>query len=82
MTTTTNRTEHLLALMRQGDYAFNARDFETLNRVHHRDMVAHITGLPEPVYGRDAHSAAMGHMRGLSRHARALRSLPDSVREW
>ena len=71
MTTTshsTSRTAHLLALMKKGDDAFNARDFATLDQVHHPDMVAYITGLAEPVYGRKAHSAAMQQM---------LRMFPD-----
>src|SRR5690348_11644902 len=62
MATTTNatsRTTHLLELMTKGDDAFNARDWEAVDRVHHPDMVAHITGLAEPVYGSEAHSAAM-----------------------
>jgi hypothetical protein len=62
MTTTTqgpSRTAHLLALMKQGDDAFNARDFAAVDQVHHPDMVAYITGLAEPVYGREAHAAAM-----------------------
>jgi hypothetical protein len=41
-----NRTERLLALMKKGDDAFNARDFKAVDTVHHPDMVAHITGLP------------------------------------
>jgi SnoaL-like polyketide cyclase len=67
-TNTTNRTEHLLELMTKGDDAFNARDFETLDAVHHPDMIAFITGLAEPVYGREAHGAAMQQF---------LRSFPD-----
>ena len=62
MTTTTrdtSRTTHLLALMKKGDDAFNSRDFATVDQVHHPDMVAYITGLAEPVYGREAHAAAM-----------------------
>jgi hypothetical protein len=62
METTTNntsRTSHLLALMTKGDDAFNARDFAGIDAVHHPDMVAHITGIAEPIYGREAHSAAM-----------------------
>jgi len=45
MGTTTNatgRTERLLELMKMGDDAFNARDFETVDTVHHPDMVAYI----------------------------------------
>ena len=62
MATSTSRTAHLLALMTKGDDAFNARDFEVVDTVHHPDMVAHITGLAEPVYGREAHAAAMQQM--------------------
>jgi ketosteroid isomerase-like protein len=65
---TTARTAHLLELMTQGDDAFNARDVEAVDAVHHPDMVAFITGVAEPVYGRDAHAAAM---------VQFLRSFPD-----
>jgi hypothetical protein len=67
-TQTTTRTAHLLALMKKGDDAFNARDFEGMNAVHHPDMVAYIAGSAEPIVGREAHAAAMGHM---------LRTFPD-----
>ena len=67
-TQTPDRTAHLLGLMTKGDDAFNARDVEAVDAVHHPDMVAFITGLAEPVYGRDAHAAAM---------AQFLRSFPD-----
>jgi hypothetical protein len=71
MTTTTesaSRTARLLALMKKGDDAFNARDFETVDSVHHPDMIAYITGLAEPVYGTEAHAIAMQQM---------LRIFPD-----
>jgi hypothetical protein len=68
MTNTTSRTAHLLELMTKGDDAFNARDWEAVDAVHHPDMVAHITGLAEPIYGSEAHSAAMQQF---------LRSFPD-----
>ena len=71
MTTTTegsSRTAHLLALMKKGDDAFNARDFAAVDEVHHPDMVAYIPGLAEPVYGKEAHAAAMQQM---------LRIFPD-----
>ena len=68
MTTTPSRTEHLLELMTHGDDAFNARDWDAVDAVHHPDMVAHITGLAEPIYGTKAHSAAMQQF---------LRSFPD-----
>jgi hypothetical protein len=50
----TSRTAHLLALMKQGDDAFNSRDFAAMDAVHHPDMIAYITGNAEPLYGRAA----------------------------
>src|SRR6266567_4489909 len=67
-TDTTSQTAHLLALMKKGDDAFNARDFAAVDAVHHPNMVAYIPGLAEPVYGREAHAAAMQQM---------LRMFPD-----
>ena len=64
----TSRTMHLLAVMKKGDDAFNARDFAGMDAVHHPDMVAYMTGLAEPVYGREAHAVAMQQM---------LRAFPD-----
>jgi len=61
---TTSRTDHLLALMTKGDDAFNARDFDAVDAVHHPDMIAFITGLAEPVYGSEAHTAAMQQFLG------------------
>jgi len=58
-TRNTSRTERLLALMTKGDDLFNARDWRTLDAVHHPDMIAHVTGSSEPIYGREAHGAAM-----------------------
>lgn len=54
-----DRTRHLLALMRKGDEAFNARDFATVDAVHHPKMIAYIPGAAQPIYGREAHGAAM-----------------------
>jgi long-subunit fatty acid transport protein len=68
MTGTATRTAHLLALMKKGDDAFNARDFAAVDTVHHPDMVAHITGNAQPIYGSVAHAAAMQQM---------LRIFPD-----
>jgi ketosteroid isomerase-like protein len=68
MTNTSSRTAHLLELMTKGDDAFNARDWEAVDALHHPDMVAHITGLAEPIYGSEAHSAAMRQF---------LRSFPE-----
>ncbi|MDX6638143.1 MAG: hypothetical protein QOJ01_1654 [Solirubrobacterales bacterium] len=64
----TSRTAHLLELMTKGDDAFNARDWGAVDAVHHPDMVAHVTGLAEPIYGSKAHSEAMQQF---------LRSFPD-----
>jgi SnoaL-like polyketide cyclase len=58
MTTTTHsssRTAHLLELM----------DWAAVDEVHHLDMVAYVTGLAEPVYGREGHAAAMLQMLGI-----------------
>ena len=66
--TSTDRTMHLLALMQKGDDAFNARNFAAVDAVHDRNMVAHITGNALPIYGREAHAAAMQQM---------LRMFPD-----
>ena len=71
MATTThnaNRTAHVIELMTKGDEAFNARDWETVDTVHHPNMVGYVTGLAEPIYGSQAHSVAMQQF---------LRSFPD-----
>jgi len=58
-TPNTSRTAHLLALMKKGDDAFNARDLAAVDAVHHPNMIAYIPGNAEPIYGREAHAAAM-----------------------
>jgi len=58
-TSTEQRTAHLLELMTKGDDLFNARDWQALEAVHHPDMIAHVTGSAEPIYGREAHAVAM-----------------------
>jgi hypothetical protein len=71
MATTTSppsRTAHLLELMTKGDDALNARDWDAVDAVHHPDMIAFITGLAEPIYGSQAHSAVMEQF---------VRSFPD-----
>ena len=55
----TSRTAHLLELMAKGDNAFNARDWEAVDSVHDPDMIAYIPGSAEPIYGSEAHHAAM-----------------------
>ena len=62
MTQNTNRTSHLLALMKKGDDAFNSRDFAGMKAAQHPDMIAHIPGIPEPLRGQPAHAAAMKAM--------------------
>ena len=64
----TTRTARLLALMQQGDDAFNARDFAAVDAVHHPDMVAYIPGSAQPIHGGVAHAAAMQQL---------LRIFPD-----
>ena len=54
-----SRTAQLLELMAKGDGLFNAREFAALDAVHHPNMIAHIPGSAQPIYGREAHSAAM-----------------------
>jgi hypothetical protein len=54
--------------MKKGDDAFNSRDFAAVDAVHHPDMIAHITGSADTIYGRVAHAAAMKQM---------LRIFPD-----
>ena len=44
-TQNTNRTTHLLALMKKGDDAFNSRDVEGMDAVHHPDIIAHVSRL-------------------------------------
>jgi len=61
-TDTTDRVAHILALMKHGDDAFNRRDRAAMDAAHHPEMVAHITGSPDPIHGREAHAAAMDAM--------------------
>jgi hypothetical protein len=67
-TDTTDRVSHILALMKQGDDAFNRRDRVGMDAAHHPEMVAHITGNAEAIRGREAHAAAMDGM---------VRAFPD-----
>jgi SnoaL-like polyketide cyclase len=57
-----DRVAHILALMKDGDDAFNRRDKAAMDAAHHPEMVAHITGNAEPIHGREAHAAAMDAM--------------------
>ena len=77
----TSRTAHLLALMKKGDDAFNDRDFAAIDEVHHPDMVAYITGLAEPVYGKaGARRGDAADAAHLPRHARVQRPVSGPVR--
>jgi SnoaL-like polyketide cyclase len=58
-TQNTGRTAQLIELMTKGDNAFNSRDFETVDTVHHPNMVAYVPESAEPIHGSIAHSAAM-----------------------
>jgi hypothetical protein len=58
----TGRTTQLLELMKKGDNAFNARDFAGMKAAHHPDMIAHITGNAQPVYGQVAHASLIKEM--------------------
>jgi hypothetical protein len=68
----TDRTAHLLALMRKGDDAFNSRDFAAMDAVHHPQMTAHITGSTEPIHGRAAHAALMAGMFSIFPDVRVI----------
>ena len=64
-TENTSRTAHLLDLMKQADDAFNSRDFAAMEAIHRPDMIAHVTGTAEPIYGREAHAEAMKRLFGM-----------------
>jgi hypothetical protein len=66
--TETSRTAHLLALMKQGDDAFNRADFEAMSAVHDENIVCYMVGSAEPLMGDEAHRQAMQGM---------MRSFPD-----
>ena len=58
----TDRVSYNLRLMKKGDDAFNSRDVAAMNATHHPDMIAHVTGSAEPIYGRSAHAAMIEQM--------------------
>ncbi len=60
-----DRVAQNLALMKQGDDAFNGRDVAGMDARHHPDMVAHVTGIPAPILGRTAHAAVIAQMIGI-----------------
>jgi len=81
-TDTTNRTAHLLALMKKGDDAFNSRDVAAMEAVHHPDMIAYITG--ERAAGlrpRRAHRGDGAVLCCLPGRPRGQRSVSDPVRQ-
>jgi ketosteroid isomerase-like protein len=63
--TITDRTTHLLELMKKADDAFNSRDVEGMNETYHTDIVSHIMGIPKPIKGRKAHAAMIQQMIGV-----------------
>lgn len=68
MTQNISRTTYLLALMKNGDDAFNSRDVAAMKAIHHPYMIAHLTGSSVPTHGEPAHAAVMNEM---------LRIFPD-----
>lgn len=56
------RVAQVLLLMKEGDDAFNRRDFAAMNAAHHPDVIAHVTGYDQPIVGRAAHAVAMEGM--------------------
>jgi hypothetical protein len=61
-----DRTTHLLALMKQGDDAFNRGDFEAMSAVHDENIVCHMMGNASPLKGDNTHRQAMqGMMRAF-----------------
>jgi hypothetical protein len=72
----TGRTEHLLTSCKRATTRFNARDFATVDTVHDRNMVAHVTGN----YGSVAHAAHAADLANVPRHA-SEHALSDSIRK-
>jgi hypothetical protein len=60
--TITDRTTHLLELMKEGDDAFNSRDVAGMNKTHHPEIIAHVMGIAKPIKGRKAHAAMIQQM--------------------
>lgn len=58
----TDRVTGLLALMRSGDDAFNARDIDGMAAVHHPEAVCHVTGSAEPTTTLPPHMRAVEEM--------------------
>jgi hypothetical protein len=63
--TITDRTTHLLELMKKGDDAFNSRDVAGMNATHQPDIIAHVMGIAKPINGRKAHAAMIQHMMSV-----------------
>jgi len=51
MTQNTSRTICLLALMKEGDDAFNSRDFAAMKAAHHPDMLTPLIARRHPPCG-------------------------------
>lgn len=61
-------TTHLLELTKMGDDAFNAHDFPAMDKFHHPDLIAHLTGIAAPTVGTAPHEAMVERM---------VRAFPD-----
>ena len=64
--------------MTRGDNLFNARDWQALEDVHHPDMIAFIPGSAEPIYGREAHGAAMQQLVRMFTDVRVQTPYPEA----
>jgi len=78
-TSRTSRTAQLLALMTKGDDAFNDRDFEVLDAVHHPDMIAfNVPGISSMLGARrSSHASATCAVVALR-----SRATLDRVEDW
>jgi SnoaL-like polyketide cyclase len=48
--------------MKKSEDAFNSRDVAAMDAAHHSDIIAYITGIPDPILGRVAHAALIQQM--------------------
>jgi ketosteroid isomerase-like protein len=66
--TNTDRVSHLLALMKQGDDAFNRRDLDAMDAVHRQDVVCYVTGSETPTTSLPPHRKVVEEL---------IRAFPD-----
>lgn len=60
--TQTDRVNHILAMMKAGDDAFNRQDIAAMDAAHHPDIITHMTESEKPTVGRAALATALGGM--------------------